>query len=885
MNNNTDYQNWQLAKELFLEISELPENEQIAFVNEKTKNNPELRVLLEELLSGDDISHQPENAVSKIVGQEAQAILKQDHASQKGERIAEYEIEDILGEGGMGVVYLAHRKDAQFEQSVAIKIIQSHALVPQTLERFRQERQILASLQHPNIAQLVGGGETKAGLPYIVMEYIDGVNIIEYCQANKLNIEERLDLFKQVLNAINYAHQNLIIHRDIKPNNVMVTKSGVVKLLDFGIAKLIEEKALPADQNLTAMEVKVLTYTNASPEQVRKEKVTTRTDVYGLSALLYQMLTEKPLFDLKGVTNHELESWIIDKNPTKPSANLSEKHSAQKANLQSTLSGDLDTIILKGLQKEPDRRYSSVEQLTQDIQNYLTNYPILAKPDSTWYKVNKFYQRNRAFTIVTSAFAFCLMCFSIAVTYQAMVIDEARKVALRESNNAYQVTNFLTETFQAANPLYSGDVPITPLELIDNASNRIKELSTDKALTVQFTSALAMVYRSIGANDKALSLVDNAIDLLSDTDDVPETIKYEIQATKIEALLEIEGAETVKNESIEFVDEIKKAIAKESNEASKSRLIEVYVRSLVNLGSLYDRLGDDEKALEFTLESLTVASANSPVSDFYLHQIYTGLGHTYRRLLNYEKSVEMLTKSLSVARKTHGDFNLEVAYTLNQLASTYINLDRLEEAKEAAYRSLEIREALFPRGSAEIAASLGNLSNLYTAMGDGDKSLQYRQRSADEITRVMGPDHIYSAGSRLALAKMKSDMGQHESAISIAFEVLPYFEKAYSSDAINLARPYLVLGMTYYRQKELDKAFEYLERSMAICLQAKPEGHWLTGQTHVFFALTYHELDEQQKANEHKREAIKLYNEIFGEDSNSAIKIKESLSAIPEHAA
>lgn len=857
--------NWELAKELFVQVLALPENERKAFIDEQSKNNASLKEILLELLQGEDLSQNSEHGVSQLVGEQAKSILQNDYNAQKGQQIAEYQIENVLGEGGMGVVYLAKRKDEQFEQTVAIKIIQAHALVQQTLERFRQERQILASLQHPHIAQLLGGGETDSGLPYIIMEYVDGLDIVEYCKQHQLNIEARLDLFKQVIDAVSYAHQNLVIHRDLKPSNVLITHQGVVKLLDFGIAKLIEEKALPEDQNLTAIEIKVLTPANASPEQVRKEKVTTRTDVYGLSTLLYQMLTEKPLFNSENATSQQIESWIVDKQPTKPSANLSPEHSVNAANLQSTLSGDLDTIILKGLQKDPERRYASVEQFGQDIQYYLSKYPILAKPDSSFYKMSKFFQRNKALSIASGAFTVCLIGFSIAVSYQAWVIDEARKIAVRESSNAQQVTQFLTNTFKAANPYLAGDAEVTPLQLIDNAQKQVQEINIDSLLKLQLIATLAEVYKGIGAYDQVNQVLADADVLVKNMQDVPSILEYRLKSAEATAILETGDIEQAKRINDEIIQRSTFEYEKTSQSAERRNLAIILLNNLMTQGAIYDRLGQDDAALKVSLKALQIAKEND--ESVNLGAIYSGLGHTYRKLFDYEKSIEMLLTATDYNKLDYGEFNLELAYTYNQLASTYTIVDEFEKAEEAAKKGLEIRKKLYPRGNPEIAASLGTLSNIFYSQSDFEQAISYRKESIKEIKRALGDDHIYVGATILGLAGIQLDMKQFDAAEENALIALPIMQKHLPEDAFDLSRPYRTLGQIYYYKKDYDKALTMLDKAMAICEIAKPDGHWLTSEVHAYYALTYQALGKLEEAQKNKESALALSLRIFGEDN------------------
>ena len=325
----------------------------------------------------------------------------------------------------MGAVFLANRDDDQFRKSVAVKILRFHTDDPAALARFRNERQILAALDHPNIAALYDGGSTEDGLPYIVMEYVAGQSLNSYCESQGLSIPARLRLFRQICDAVQYAHQKLIVHRDLKPGNIMVTREGVPKLLDFGIAKLLLAPELLGDAALrTQTGMFVMTPDYASPEQIRGEPVSTATDVYSLGAILYEVLTGKRAHTLTRYDPAELQLQICETDPKPPSATGRRE-----------LRGDLDNIVLKALHREPSRRYRSVEQMSEDILRYLENRPVAARPDTIVYRLSRFTLRHRWGIAAAAAIVISLAAGTAVSWYQASVarqrFDQVRKLAGR----------------------------------------------------------------------------------------------------------------------------------------------------------------------------------------------------------------------------------------------------------------------------------------------------------------------------------------------------------------------------------------------------------------------------------------------------------------------
>jgi non-specific serine/threonine protein kinase/serine/threonine-protein kinase len=423
---------FQQIRLLFERTLELPPEERAAFLEQASTDDLDLRNQVQRMLIFDEKGESPIDrpAVAAALG-----FADVDLSNLRGRRIGPYLIEDQIGFGGMGVVYRASRVDSTFQKQVAIKLL--HSIVgAEIMRHFQQERQILASLDHPNIARLLDGGRTEDGLPYFVMEYVDGKPIDAYCDGNKLNIDQRLALFRTVCGAVQYAHQNLVVHRDLKPSNILVTADGTVKLLDFGIAKLMRSTQAEATLLETQQGLHLLTPEYASPEQLRSETITTMTDVYLLGVLIYELLTGHRPYSFNSRALQEIARVICDQEPVRPSTvvgqvekittqgqeprtlspeDVSAVREGKIVRLRRRLAGDLDNIVMKALHKEPAHRYHSVEQFSEDIRRHLARLPIIARGSAWSYRASKYLRRN---SIALSIAAVFLIAFVAGLTWQ-----------------------------------------------------------------------------------------------------------------------------------------------------------------------------------------------------------------------------------------------------------------------------------------------------------------------------------------------------------------------------------------------------------------------------------------------------------------------------------
>jgi serine/threonine protein kinase len=408
---------WNKINEVFVAWLDLEGEEKNTFLMEACGSDSDLRKEVQQLI---DAHLQSESFIeTPICEQAVQAVAAEDNLLQIGQELGVYRITKEIGRGGMGAVYLAERADQQYKKRVAIKLIKRGMDTDQVLRRFRNERQILAGFDHPNIARLLEGGSTSSGLPYFIMEYVEGLPIDRYCDESNLSITKRLELFRQVCAAVSYAHRNLVIHRDIKPGNILVTAEGIPKLLDFGIAKILMPHE---DEHSTVTGLLLMTPEYASPEQAHAGNITTLSDIYSLGILLYELLTGHSPYQLKRVPALEVARIITETKPQIPSVvvnNITEDLTPESVSkcregtperLRRRLRGDLDNIVLMAIRKEPQRRYQSVEQFSEDIRRHLEGHPVLARKDTFLYRATKFIRRNK----VAAAFAF-LALISIIV--------------------------------------------------------------------------------------------------------------------------------------------------------------------------------------------------------------------------------------------------------------------------------------------------------------------------------------------------------------------------------------------------------------------------------------------------------------------------------------
>ena len=470
--------NWEQVKEIFSATLELEPDARDAFVAETCSDNQTLRSEVESWLA----SHAESEDFIETPAFSANQLFS-NGTSSAGRQFGNYTIIHEIGQGGMGVVFLAERNDGEFEQQVALKVVRQSVAESHMIERFRSERQILASLSHPNIANLLDGGVSGAGEPFLVMEYIQGESITDHADKQGLDIDARLNLFQKVCSAVSYAHRNLVIHRDIKPSNILITADGEPKLLDFGLAKLIDEN-LPADPTNTQTTFRALTPAYASPEQLKGGAITTASDVYSLGVVLYELLTGDRPFHFTGKSLDEIIRTVTEFEPALPS---------HVDKTDPKLRGDLDNIVLTALRREPERRYLSIDQFADDISKYLRGLPVSARPNTLIYRSSKFIRRHR---IGAAAGAMVLLSLIAGMAGTLWQSQQAQK----QKEKAESINAFLEQTLKYSNPILSSlkrsGQETTVNEVLDEAARRLDvgEFDNEPEVKLELERTVAMTY-------------------------------------------------------------------------------------------------------------------------------------------------------------------------------------------------------------------------------------------------------------------------------------------------------------------------------------------------------------------------------------------------------
>ncbi len=797
-----DAARWERVQQLFHDAADRPAAERLAFLDAACADDPGLIAEVLSLVQADADGHA---LLDRDLADVAREVLEGGVPSAlRAMQFGPYRITRVLGEGGMGVVYLAERDD--LASVVALKILRDAWLSPARRERFASEQRTLAQLNHPSIAHLYDANSLPDGTPWFVMEYVEGAPLTDYCQAHGSSLAERLRLFRAVCEAVQHAHTHAIIHRDLKPSNILVKEDGTVKLLDFGIAKHLEELDSPADQTRTGL--RLMTPAYAAPEQIRGDRVGLHTDVYSLGIILYELLTGRLPFDLSHRTPSEAGQMISEFEAVRPSAvaRATASHSGAPVETTSRVSwSDLDVLCLTAMHKDPERRYRTVEALIRDVDHYLDGEPLDARPDSVSYRLGKFVRRN---TRGVTAAALALVALVSIVVFYTVRLATARNAAVAEAARAQRIQGFMLSLFNGGDEEAGPAESLRVVTLIDRGVQEASSLVGEPAAQAELLATLGGIYQQLGNLDRADSLLSSALErrtaLLGP--DHPDVAESDVAL----GMLRSDQAKFDEGEQL-----VRQGLAR--SRAALGPDHPAVAKATAALGHVLVERGMYDSAVPMLEEAVRIYSAPGDVTPALSNSLYE-LANTHFYLGHWEIADSLTRQVLAMSRTLHGDKHPSVAEDLINLGAIKFEAGHYAEAERYYRDALTINSGWYGQDSYVTASNLTMLGRAMVREEKYDEAISTLQQALRIQERVFGPVHPRVAS------------------------------------AVN------ELGTVSLLRNKLDDAEAAFRRMADIYAKVYPGGHYLTGTALSNLASVYMVRKEPARAEPLYRQAIVIYS-------------------------
>jgi serine/threonine-protein kinase len=794
-----DSTRWERVQSLFHQALDLPTSEQHPFLTAACRDDAALLAEVEALLAEDA---QSGSLLERDVANLAHDLLdRPDSPPPAPHEFGPYRILRELGQGGMGTVYLAERQD--LGNLVAIKILRDAWVSAARRERFLSEQRMLAQLNHPSIARLYDADTLSDGTPWFVMEYVDGVPLTDYCRDRNSSIRERLGLLRTVCEAVQYAHQHAVIHRDLKPSNILVKDDGTVRLLDFGIAKQLQDLDAPADQTRTSS--RLMTPAYAAPEQIRMEQTGVQTDVYSLGVILYELLAGRLPFDLSNRTPGEAEAIVIAGDPEKPSAVAS---GAGPCHASSSEWSDLDVLCLSAMHKDPERRYRSVEALIRDIDHFLKSEPLEARPDNLRYKLGKFVRRNRR-AVFASALAITAV-ISLVIFFTARLAI-ARNVALAEARRTQRVQRFMTNLFEGGDKEAGPADSLRVVTLVDRGVQEARTLDAEPEIQAELYLTLGSIYQKLGKFDQADSLLRSSL------------------------------------------EERKRIFGPENRQVAET---------LVALGLLRVDQAQWDDAERRVRDGLAMSKRNLPPSHPDIAKGTLALGKVLAGRGDYSHAIPMLEEVVRL-RSTAGTAPIDLAAALTELANAHFYAGHYDDSDALNRRALAIYSQLFGEHHPLVANALINLGSSQFDRGNYAEAERLERKALAITAAWYGKDHPETASTQTILGRALMFQGHYDEAVALFESTLVIQERIYGPVHPRVASALNELGGAALRRGNYDEAIARFSRMADIYRTLYHDKHYLIGLAMSNLASVYIEKKDYARAEQLFREVIRRYSETL----------------------
>jgi serine/threonine protein kinase/tetratricopeptide (TPR) repeat protein len=800
-----DSTRWQRVQTLFHEAADMPASEQRVFLETHCGGDAgllsEVLILLEEDARGGSLL---DGDVAEVA---SQIFNDSPSGSTPFKEFGPYRIKQALGEGGMGVVYLAERED--LGNQVAIKILRDAWVSPARRERFNAEQRTLAQLNHPSIARLYDADTSPDGTPFFVMEFVEGVPLTDFCKTQRCSIAQRLRLFRAVCEAVLYAHQHAVIHRDLKPSNILVKGDGSIRLLDFGIAKHLENLGELVDQTITGL--RLMTPAYAAPEQIRGEQVGIQSDVYSLGVVLYELLAGQLPFNLTKCTPSQAEKVLTEQEAEKPSQVAGKAAAAAEANGRGVSASraawaDLDVLCLTAMHKDPQRRYQSVEALIRDVNHYLDGEPLEARADTWRYTLGKFVRRH--WRLVSAAAVVFALVVGLVIFYTVR-LTRARNAALMQAARTQRIQRFMLNLFQGGDPAAGPADDLRVVTLLDRGVQEARSLDAEPAVQAELYETLGGIYQKLGKLEQADSLMESAL-------------------AKREALYGPDSTETAKG--------------------------------LLALGSLRDaeaRYGDAERLIRQALEQdRRLLPANDPA----VAKAMLALGGVLEDRGAYDQSIAILEQTVQLY-SAPGAESVELADSSYELANAHFYAGHYEKSEEINERALAMYKQIYGERHPRIAEILINLGAIQLDTGHYAAAEQYDRQALDIVQGWYGKDNPETATDLTILARSLVYQKRFDEASDLLQQSLAIKERTLGKVHPSVASTLNELGSVALQEGKYDAAEQYFTRMGDIYRTEYGEQHYLYATALSNLASVYTAQQQWSRAEKLYRQAIPIYVE------------------------
>ncbi|NBB72611.1 MAG: tetratricopeptide repeat protein [Bacteroidetes bacterium] len=745
---------WHRIDELLDQALDRPPAERSAFLDAACAGEPDARAHVEALIAA-------EEEAPDFLDRDAAALLttpldaSASGAGHAGRRVGPYRLIEEIGRGGMSRVYCAERVDGAFEQEVAVKLLPLGLDTPAARQRFRLEQQVLADLQHPHIARLLDGGVTDDDVPYLVMERVDGQPITAYCDAHRLPVRERLKLLAAVGKALQYAHRNLVVHRDLKPDNIFVTEDGTVKLLDFGIAKLMDAGAVSFTAPATQAGVRPMTPAYAAPEQVRGAAISAATDVYQLGVLAYELLTGHRPFASAAGSRFEMERAVLEEPPTVPSTavtraagrtggpasmestpeQVSAARDTSAERLQRALRGDLDAVVLHALAKDPDARYASAEAFIADMERYLEERPVKARQTTRAYRFRKFIQRHRPGVAAAAAFVVLSIVFVTTLAWQQQQTAQQRDRAQAKAQEAERVTQFMMGLFEASDPEEALGDTMTAQALLQRGVEQAADLGREPNVQARMYDVVGRIYQRRGQYDRAADLLQKGLSQhkalhAAPHADVAQSLRH--LAELREAQSNYAAAESLAQASLRTWRAVPGNHPEEVADATN------YLANML----LHQ---DDSTAASFYRQALRMYRDLHGPQHTRVALILGNLGLALQEQGLYDQAESVLREALSVHNALNEGPHPDKAIVLRNLGIMLREQGRLHEADTLLERNVEMRRQLHDSPHPQVSVALSQWGDVLADAAKHEAAESAQREALSIVREVYGADHPFFA--------------------------------------------------------------------------------------------------------------------------------------------